>query len=1026
MSQPPQIITDLVQKFERNIDEYRNPKYNETLIRVEFVNPFWKALGWDVDNEKGYSLNYRDVIHEDELKVGSTSRAPDYAFRAGNTRVFFLETKKPAVDLKTDPAPAFQLRRYAYSAKLPVSLLTDFEELIVYNCRLKPAMTDKPHIGRMMYYTFREYIEKWDEISGIFSREAVMQGALERFIETTQGKRPRTEIDRDFLNDLDNWRIELARNIALRNQGLTERELNYAVQLTIDRLIFLRMCEDRDIEQYETLMALLNGTQIYRRLVELYYKADERYNSGLFHFEEKDGANPDRITPKLEVDDKILKEIISELYYPKCPYEFSVLPVEVLGNAYEQFLGKKITLTEGHRARIEEKPEVRKAGGVYYTPQYIVDYIVRNTVGKLCEGKTPRDVSELRILDPACGSGSFLLGAYQYLLDWHVNWYRAEYERTGQVPQIAPVVVVDKIHSGDVVEKIHEFSLRRQQRRQRQRELSVRGKTKQRKTMSQAIFQGKGGEWFLTTAEKKRILLNNIYGVDIDANAVEVTKLSLLLKVLEHETSETLNRQLGLWHERALPNLDSNIKCGNSLIGTDFYEGQSEMPFAAQAGLFNEEEALRINAFDWEREFAEIFAKGGFDAVIGNPPYVDIKGMPERDVDFIFSKYATANNRINLFAVFIEKSLQIIKCPSGYFSMIIPTALLMQESYKTLRKNILLNNQIVNIARLPNESFGASAGDVKVDTTIIVLSGENKSNYKTEIIAYEGYDRVNQIDPETSAIHNFIYQSSWLSSIDNVWTINLSESDSQIIEKCGQDSIELIEVAEFSLGLTPYDKYKGHTQHQIENKIFHADYKKNDTFKPLLAGNDVKRYSLQWNGKSWISYGPWLGAPREQRFFNSPRILSKQIIDWTAKRIWATYTEDEYYNAQNAFNIIAKPTINLFYLLGIMNSKLMSFYHSKKYLDEFKMRFQKILIKDCKRFPIKIIPSQNISQQDQLVSLVKQILEQNKKYNEAKDPRTCELMQRQIDATDRQIDQLVYQLYGLTEEEIRIVESGCE
>ncbi|HEX9973301.1 MAG TPA: restriction endonuclease subunit M, partial [bacterium] len=192
MSQTPKIITDLVQKFERNINEYRNPKYNETLIRVEFVNPFWKALGWDVDNEKGYSMNYRDVIHEDELKVGKTSRAPDYAFRAGNTRVFFLETKKPSVDLKNDPAPAFQLRRYAYSAKLPVSLLTDFEELIVYNCRLKPAITDKPHIGRMMYYTFQEYIEKWEEISGIFSREAVMQGALERFIETTQGKRPRT------------------------------------------------------------------------------------------------------------------------------------------------------------------------------------------------------------------------------------------------------------------------------------------------------------------------------------------------------------------------------------------------------------------------------------------------------------------------------------------------------------------------------------------------------------------------------------------------------------------------------------------------------------------------------------------------------------------------------------------------------------------------------------------------------------------------------------------------------------------
>lgn len=179
MSQPPKIITDLVQKLERNLNEYRNPKYNETLIRVEFVNPFWKAPGWDVDNEKGYSLNYRDVIHEYELKIGRTSRGPDYAFRVGNTRVFFLETKKPAVNLKNDPAPAFQLRRYAYSAKLPISLLTDFEELIVFDCRTKPTMTDKQHIGRMMHCTFQEYIEKWDQISRLLrDGSALKRGGL--------------------------------------------------------------------------------------------------------------------------------------------------------------------------------------------------------------------------------------------------------------------------------------------------------------------------------------------------------------------------------------------------------------------------------------------------------------------------------------------------------------------------------------------------------------------------------------------------------------------------------------------------------------------------------------------------------------------------------------------------------------------------------------------------------------------------------------------------------------------------------
>lgn len=286
------------------------------------------------------------------------------------------------------------------------------------------------------------------------------------------------------------------------------------------------------------------------------YQADDRYNSGLFHFQpEKSRAEtPDELTLSLKIDDKVLKDIIKGLYPPESPYEFSVFPAEILGQVYEQFLGKVIRLTAGHQAKVEEKPEVKKAGGVYYTPAYIVDYIVQHTVGKLCEGpsassgqgKTPKQIEKLRILDPACGSGSFLIGAYTYLLNYHRDWYIKD------------------------------------------------GPDKHRKE----LFQTVGGEWRLTTQEKKRILLNNIYGVDIDSQAVEVTKLSLLLKVLEGESDETLKRQLSFVKERALPDLGRNIKCGNSLIGTDYFEGQ----------LLPDEEAMRrINPFDWQAEFPNIF-----------------------------------------------------------------------------------------------------------------------------------------------------------------------------------------------------------------------------------------------------------------------------------------------------------------------------------------------------------------------------------------------------------------------------------
>src|SRR3990167_5262370 len=376
------------------------------------------------------------------------------------------------------------------------------------------------------------------------------------------------------------------------------------------------------MEQYGRLMSLQNGDRVYTRLCEMFHRADERYNSGLFHFQKDKGRaeSPDTLTLNLTIDDSVLKNIIKNLYYPDSPYEFSVLSADILGQVYEQFLGKVIRLTAGHRAVVEEKPEVRKAGGVYYTPTYIVDYIVKNTVRKFLEcglqnderikiplskggagvvkspltkgemgvvnPQNPKSVSKLKILDPACGSGSFLLGAYTYLLDWHRDWYVAD-----------------------------------------SREKWATGR-------SPVLYQGMGGDWRLTTAERKRILLNNIYGVAIDPQAVEVTKLSLLLKVLEGESEQTIAKQLKLFHERALPDLGNNIKCGNSLIGTDFYDTPPPPLSPSWRGIMgeasDEEERYRINPFDWETEFPEIIkpapagrkqGAGGFDVVIVKPPY---------------------------------------------------------------------------------------------------------------------------------------------------------------------------------------------------------------------------------------------------------------------------------------------------------------------------------------------------------------------------------------------------------------------
>ncbi|NTW78091.1 MAG: N-6 DNA methylase, partial [Syntrophaceae bacterium] len=537
----PPIILDLIERFERNIDAYKSGSYNETQVRREFIDPFFEAMGWDVNNTQGNAEAYKDVIHEDAVKVGGVSKAPDYSFRIGGQRKFFVEAKKPSVNIKDTPTPAYQVRRYAWSAKLPLSIVTDFDELAVYDCRIKPDQNDKAGKARIKYYTWRQYAEKWDEIAGVFGKDAILKGSFDKYAESNKAKRGTAEVDSSFLAEIESWRDALAKNIALRNT-VSVRELNDCVQRTIDRIIFLRIAEDRGIEDYGILRSLCNGQNTYARLQELFYKADDRYNSGLFHFRhEKDEAEPpDNLTMSLTIDDKPLKDILKRLYYPDSPYEFSVLSADILGQVYEQFLGKVIRLTSDHRAVVEDKPEVKKAGGVFYTPTYIVDYIVKNTVGKLLEGKTPKKVDDLRILDPACGSGSFLIGAYQYLLDWHLKWY------------------------------------------------AENNPDKHAKAKKPTLYKGSGDAWHLTTAERKRILLNNIYGVDIDSQAVEVTKLSLLLKVLEGETGESLNQQRKLFHERALPNLGGNIKCGNSLIGPDFYDGR-------QMSMLDDEEMHRVN-----------------------------------------------------------------------------------------------------------------------------------------------------------------------------------------------------------------------------------------------------------------------------------------------------------------------------------------------------------------------------------------------------------------------------------------------
>ncbi len=772
-------INDLVERFLRNIDVYKS-SYNETQVRREFIDPFFESLGWDVANIAGYAEQYKDVVHEDSIKVGISLKATDYSFRIGGQLKFFLEAKKPSVDIKSDINPAYQLRRYAWSAKLPLSTLTDFEELAIYDCRIRPESNDKVSTGRIAYYTYDRYLDKFDEIWETFSKDAVLKGSFDRYIESTKRKKGTAEVDREFLKEIETWRDTLARNIALRNYELNIYELNFAVQHTIDRIIFLRICEDRGIENYGRLQSLLNGSNIYRRLLQLFDQADNKYNSGLFDFK------ADTLSHTLNIDDKVLKGIIKNLYYPDSPYEFSVFGADILGNVYEQFLGKVIRLTAGHYAKVEEKPEVKKAGGVYYTPQYIVEYIVKNTVGKLLEGNTPKNASEIKILDPACGSGSFLIGAYQYLLDWHLRWYSSNGSNNPE---------------------------------------------KYAKGKYPAIYHGAGNEWRLTTQEKKRILLNNIYGVDIDPQAVEVTKLSLLLKVLEDENQETIGKTLSLFQERVLPNLNENIKCGNSLIGPDFYD-QLKLDLGT-------EDIRRINVFDWndnEKGFGRIMKDGGFDAVIGNPPY----GIPfmNPEMNYLFKRFPQVSKFPDSYCLFMVAALQIIR-QKGSVSYIVPNTFCDLESCDTFRNWLLSENVMCSIWQ-----SGWVFKSAVVDTLVFVATKDQPKKNDMISIIVNNHEYHRSI---SSFLSNHLYKIDY----------RLVEEDKIILSKISRHAIPLKKFAIVKAGVKLYEKGKGvpqQTEETLISRPFTTKEKCPDGWKPLYRVVSINRYCIS-EPMEFVDYG---------------------------------------------------------------------------------------------------------------------------------------------------------------------------
>lgn len=978
------VILHLVDNFQNGIKSK-----NETETRRYYIDKFFEALGWDVGNEKGK----REVIHEDIVKVKGKTKFPDYGFYFKGKRVFFVEAKDTKVDIKNDSRPAFQLRSYAWSAKLGVSILTDFEEFAVYDCTVRPKENDRTEAARIKYFTYEDYLKEgvFDYIYDLFERENVANGSLDAYSENLCNRKGSETVDVHFLSTLDELRTKLAVVISKLNREMSEKDINYAVQQIIDRIIFLRVAEDRNVENYG-LLALANPknkneddfknygfngeNSYYENLNYIFDRANEKYNSGLF--------DEDAIVRNLNIDDKTIKDIIDELYTPKNPYQFSVIPVEIIGNAYEQFLGKTISIDKNHKAVIELKPEVRKAGGVYYTPEYIVDYIVANTVGEAIKGKTPDEIVNIKILDPACGSGSFLLGAYKYLLNYHKEYF-------------------------------------------------LKNKTKKYMGSRYEIIDESGN---LALWVRKQILINNIFGVDIDSNAVEVAKLSLLLKSFEDSFNVNEYGQGSLLNEKILPSLDNNIKCGNSLIGNDFYESHLDLDDAT---------LYKINCFDWEEEFKSIFKGGGFDVVIGNPPYVQIQGMEkELKEGYKEANYKNYISTGDIYQLFFEKGLDVLKI-GGIVGMITSNKW-MRAGYGAITRDYFYRNANVNgVIDLGGGRFKGAT----VDTNIILYSkkdDEIKINEPREFKAIKFYDDL--INLKDLEFKNDII----VADKDKEWII-MNNLENGIFEKINKHKLLKDWDIKINSGIKTGFNEAFFIDEETKNNLIKEDSKSADLIKPLLKGRDMRRYYCIHNNlylinthngikeknippinikdypaikkhldkyyKELSKRGDKGETPYNLRncayldYFDKPKIMFNK-----ASKINAFYLDNEgkYYGDVTTYILSSN---NLEYLLAILNSHMFYYAYNKYYVGGGIEG--ELTLFTLENFPI---PDPDKDTENKLVNLVDNIIDLNKKLSSEKNPNTVEMLNARIQAVDKAIDKIVYSLYGLSEEEIGIIEGN--
>ncbi len=699
-------LKQLIMQYKESVSYYRDAKnaYNETECRDEYISPLLECFGWDVHNKKGKLPQYKEVVVE---KFSNSSERPDYTLTLNGVSKLFVEAKKPSVDITIEFEPAMQTRKYGWNANHALAILTNFENLLIYDTTNKPEEGDSVSTSLYRKYNYEDYVEKYQEITDLISRDNVYSGQYDDFIKSNfqNDTRYSTEIDETFLKQINKWRLEIGTYLYENKEDYRNISiLNDTVQDFINQIIFLRICEDRKLPLYMKLYETVQDrASLQKVLTTVFKEVDKRYNSGLF--------KNDR--PIFDLSCNIIFEMIESLYYPKTPYMFTIIEPSILGKIYESFLAESLVLQDGKIALAQKKEYLYKS--VVSTPVEIVRYMVKSTLEPLCKGKTPQDILSLRIADIACGSGIFLEEAYQYLVDFCTEWYKLN----------------DKAH----------------------------------------LLVVEDGMEKLPLIDKKTILTKCIYGVDIDIHAVEVSKFSLLLKLIENETEPSV-----MSSKPILPELEDNIKCGNSLVADEDIEGLN----------ITSKDLINIGPFDWQ----EINGGDKFDVIIGNPPYVkteDIKKLHTNAEVKIYKKYGSSHKQFDKYYLFIEKALELIN-ENGCMCYIVPNKFLHTESAEKLR--LMIKDKIVKL-----DDFGAVQlfKDKTIYSSILTVGTANVKKLAYRIVdkvAYLWNDEVEQykLIPKQSLNSmpwaensNINDASPWLVSDDDVYLSMMKNARAKIV-----------------------------------------------------------------------------------------------------------------------------------------------------------------------------------------------------------------------------------------------------